>query len=120
MKKIVTSVAIASVLLAGTSSVGAQAPDLSALGGTTTATTTDATATGATNTATATTASTENEVATIKIIPSMPNVEAGSTQPVEVIVLVETKTAKKLSDQDINLTASILNNDANTMGTFTV
>lgn len=123
MKKIVTAVATTSLLMANALSVSAQAPDLSALagsgsGGTTTTTTT--TESGSTNTATNNTSTnTAEEIATVKIIPSLPNVEAGSTTPVEVIVLVETKTAKKLSDQDITLTASVLNSDNGSMGTFT-
>lgn len=115
MKKIISSVVLSSVLLTGVASVNAQAPDLSALGGTTTATTTD-TASGTTTTttdATTTATATPVEVATVKIIPSLPNVEAGSTTPVEVIVLAETKTAQKLSDKDIELTAEVIGNDAN-------
>lgn len=120
MKKIISSVVVSSVFLSGMASVYAQAPDLSALGGnTTTTTTTDTSASGSTATATGTTATDTNkattgvEVATVKIIPSLPNVEAGSTTPVEVIVVAETKTGTKLTDKDIDLTAEVIGNDAN-------
>lgn len=121
MKKILSSVVISTALLAGISTAGAQTPDLSALGGTTTETT--ATDTGATTNSTATDkpeVSGNVEVAAIKIIPSLPNVEADSKTPVEVIVLVETKTAQKLSDKDIDLVAEVLENEAGNKGEFKV